>query len=69
MLGAFAGKIMKERKANRKKGGVDVVGCRLGSCELGVAMDYKGHARGLNWLKVYGMNSITTYLLGEGVTS
>ncbi|WP_455674690.1 acyltransferase family protein [Phocaeicola sp.] len=28
-------------------------------------IDYKGHNRGLNWLKVYGMNSITAYLLGE----
>ena len=30
-------------------------------------IDYKGHTRGLNWLKVYGMNSITAYLLGEVV--
>ena len=30
-------------------------------------IDYKGHSRGLNWLKVYGMNSITAYLLGEVV--
>lgn len=28
-------------------------------------IDYKGHTRGLNWLKIYGMNSITAYLLGE----
>ena len=31
-------------------------------------IDYKGHTRGLNWLKVYGMNSITAYLLGEVVS-
>ena len=30
-------------------------------------IDYKGHIRGLNWLKVYGMNSITAYVLGEVV--
>lgn len=30
-------------------------------------VDYKGHTRGLNWLRVYGMNSITAYLLGEVV--
>ena len=28
-------------------------------------IDYKGHIRGLEWLKMYGMNSITAYLLGE----
>ena len=30
-------------------------------------IDYKGHTRGLDWLKVYGMNSITAYVLGEVV--
>lgn len=30
-------------------------------------IDYKGHSRGLNWLKIYGMNSITAYILGEVV--
>lgn len=30
-------------------------------------IDYKGHTRGLNWLKIYGMNSITAYLLGETI--
>lgn len=28
-------------------------------------IDYKGHTYGLNWLKIYGMNSITAYILGE----
>ncbi|NDV58893.1 acyltransferase family protein [Bacteroides sp. 519] len=28
-------------------------------------IDYKGYSRGMNWLKVYGMNSITAYMLGE----
>lgn len=28
-------------------------------------IDYKGHTQGLNWLKIYGMNSITAYILGE----
>lgn len=28
-------------------------------------IDYRGHSRGLNWLKIYGMNSITAYILGE----
>lgn len=28
-------------------------------------IDYKGHHRGLDWLKIYGMNSITAYILGE----
>ena len=28
-------------------------------------IDYKGHKTGLNWLKIYGMNSITAYILGE----
>ena len=26
-------------------------------------IDYRGHRRGLTWLKVYGMNSITAYML------
>lgn len=30
-------------------------------------IDYKGHSRGLNWLKIYGMNSITAYILGETI--
>lgn len=30
-------------------------------------VDYRGHTRGLNWLKIYGMNSITAYILGEVV--
>lgn len=30
-------------------------------------VDYRGHRRGLEWLKIYGMNSITAYLLGEAV--
>ena len=101
MLGAFAGKIMKEGKANRKKVvqillliGLLLIGLaelwslqmpvikRLwtasmtllsgGYCFLLMALfyywiDYKGHTRGLNWLKVYGMNSITAYVLGEVV--
>ncbi|MDE5837905.1 MAG: DUF5009 domain-containing protein [Paramuribaculum sp.] len=28
-------------------------------------IDCKGYSRGLNWLKIYGMNAITAYLLGE----
>lgn len=28
-------------------------------------IDYKGRIWGLNWLKIYGMNSIAAYLLGE----
>lgn len=28
-------------------------------------IDYKGRTYGLNWLKIYGMNSITAYILGE----
>lgn len=101
MLGAFAGKIMKEGKANRRKVvqtllvvGLVLVGLALlwslqmpvikriwtgsmtllsgGYCFLLMALfyywiDYKGHTRGLEWLKVYGMNSITAYLLGEVV--
>lgn len=30
-------------------------------------IDYKGHSFGMNWLKIYGMNSITAYILGEVV--
>lgn len=30
-------------------------------------IDYKGHTYGLSWLKIYGMNSITAYLIGEVV--
>lgn len=30
-------------------------------------IDYKGHTYGLEWLKIYGMNSITAYMLGEVV--
>ena len=101
MLGAFAGKIMKEGKADRKRvvQALSVVGVLLiglamlwslqmpvikrlwtgsmtllsgGYCFLLMALfyywiDYKGHSRGLNWLKIYGMNSITAYLLGEVV--
>lgn len=101
MLGAFAGKIMKEGKTNRKKVVQVLLGVGLfligisalwslqmpvikriwtgsmtlltgGLCFLLMALfyywiDYKGHTKGLNWLKVYGMNSITAYLLGEVV--
>lgn len=101
MLGAFAGKIMKEGKANRKRvvqqllivgllligiaalwsfqmpvikrlwtGSMTLLSC--GWCFLLMALfyywiDYKGHTKGLNWLKIYGMNSITAYVLGEVV--
>ena len=30
-------------------------------------IDYKGYNKGLNWLKFYGMNSITAYILGETI--
>lgn len=30
-------------------------------------IDVKGHSRGLKWLKIYGMNSITAYVIGEVV--
>lgn len=30
-------------------------------------IDYKGHHRGLDWLKIYGMNSIAAYLIGETI--
>lgn len=30
-------------------------------------VDYKGYSYGLNWLKIYGMNSIAAYILGEAV--
>lgn len=99
MLGAFAGKIMKEGKENRRKVvhtllimGVALISISLvwslqmpiikrlwtcsmtlfsgGLCFLLMGMfyywiDYKGHTQGLNWLKIYGMNSITAYILGE----
>ena len=28
-------------------------------------IDYKGHKRGLEWLKIYGMNPITAYMLAQ----
>ena len=28
-------------------------------------IDVRGHSFGLNWLKIYGMNSITAYVIGE----
>lgn len=41
-----------------------------GLCFLLMALTYwwvdvRGHSRGLNWLKIYGMNAITAYCLGE----
>ncbi len=30
-------------------------------------VDYRGYTRGLDWLKIYGMNAITAYVLGEVV--
>ncbi|MDE6366421.1 MAG: DUF5009 domain-containing protein [Muribaculaceae bacterium] len=41
-----------------------------GLCMLLMALTYwwvdaMGHSRGLNWLKIYGMNPITAYILGE----
>lgn len=30
-------------------------------------IDCRGHRKGLEWLKIYGMNSITAYLLGETI--
>ena len=43
-----------------------------GICFLLIAVfhywiDLKGHVKGLDWLKIYGMNSITAYVLGEVV--
>lgn len=43
-----------------------------GICMLLMALTYwwvdvKGRSRGLNWLKIYGMNAITAYCLGEVV--
>ena len=81
MLGTFAGKIMKEGKENRK--GVVRLLLLLGIVLIGVSLlwslqmpiikrlwtwiDYKEHTYGLDWLKIYGMNSITAYILGEVV--
>ena len=31
-------------------------------------IDVLGHSRGLGWLKIYGMNSITAYILGETIS-
>lgn len=101
MLGAFAGKIMKEGKNNRKRVvrllllvGMALIGIsllwslqmpiikRLWTCSMTLFsgglcfllmglfyywIDYKGHTYGLDWLKIYGMNSITAYILGEVV--
>lgn len=41
-----------------------------GLCTLLMALTYwwvdvKGHTRGLSWLKIYGMNAITAYCIGE----
>lgn len=41
-----------------------------GICTLLMALAYwwvdvRGHNRGLNWLKIYGMNPITAYVIGE----
>jgi predicted acyltransferase len=30
-------------------------------------IDCKGYSKGVNWLKIYGMNSITAYVLGQVV--
>lgn len=43
-----------------------------GLCMLLLALfywwiDMRGHGRGLRWLKIYGMNSIAAYILGEVV--
>ena len=99
MLGTFAGKLMKEGEANRKRvvrilliTGLILIGVAVlwslqmpvikrlwtgsmtllsgGYCFLLMAffyywIDYKGRIWGLNWLKIYGMNSIAAYLLGE----
>ncbi|MEG1564039.1 MAG: DUF5009 domain-containing protein [Bacteroides sp.] len=101
MMGAFAGRIMKEGKENRSRVvrdlfliGVALVAAALlwslqmpiikpvwtssmallsgGYCFLLMGLfyywiDYKGHSFGLNWLKIYGMNSIAAYMLGEVV--
>ncbi len=31
-------------------------------------IDCKGHSKGLNWLKVYGTNAITAYVIGEVIS-
>lgn len=101
MLGTFAGRLMKNGSANRKRTALKllVIGLALtaggllwglqmpiikriwscsmtllsgGFCFLLMALFYywvdcKGRHRGLNWLKIYGMNSITAYLIGEVV--
>lgn len=101
MLGTFAGGMMKNGTADRKRTmrllfgiGLALVGAgwlwglqmpvikRIWSCSMTLLsggycfllmglfyywVDYKGHIGGLAWLKIYGMNSITAYLLGETI--
>lgn len=101
MLGAWAGRIMKQGSADKTMAAVRlaIIGVGLtaagvllgieipiikriwsssmtlfsgGICFLLMALAYflidcRGYSRGLNWLKIYGMNSITAYLLGEVV--
>lgn len=97
MLGAFAGRIIKEHAAKKPHvplllGGVGLIVVSLlwslqmpiikhiwtcsmtlfsgGICWMLLGLfywwiDYRHHSRGLNWLKFYGMNSITAYMLRE----
>lgn len=98
MMGAFAGKIMKDGKDKLRNvrtllivGAVSIIIAliwslqmpiikRIWTCSMtlyagGISfmlmglfyywIDCKQHTKGLKWLKIYGMNSITAYVLGE----
>jgi predicted acyltransferase len=39
--------------------------CLLLMAAFYFVIDCKGYSKGLNWLKIYGMNSITAYVLGQ----
>jgi len=39
--------------------------CLLLMAAFYYVIDCKGYSKGLNWLKIYGMNSITAYVLGQ----
>lgn len=101
LLGAFAGQIMKNGDADRRRtvrvlltagllltaagwlwGWQMPVVKRLWTCSMTLysgglcfllmslfyyIVDCRGYSRGLGWLRIYGMNSITAYMLGECV--
>ena len=74
LLGAFCGQMIRTGHSTPLSTVHRIISVGVGLVLLSLLVDsfhpwidVKGHGNGLRWLKVYGMNSIAAYLLGEVV--